>query len=66
MRASGIQWTIVRPARIVETPGRGRYREGPGYALPGGAQIAADDVADFMLEQLESDRNVGHAVAIAW
>jgi putative NADH-flavin reductase len=66
VRASGLKWTIVRPARIVESHGRGRWREGPGYALPGGSQIAADDVADFMLEQLESDDNVGHAVAIAW
>ena len=66
VRASGVKWTIVRPARVVEAPGRGRWREGPGYALPGGSQIAAEDVADFMLEQLESDTNVGHAVAIAW
>ena len=66
VRASGMKWTIVRPARVVESPGRSRWREGPGYALPGGSQIAADDVADFMLEQLESDANVGHAVAIAW
>ena len=66
VRASGTAWTIARPARIVEKPGRGRYRSGPGYALAGGSQIAADDVADFMLAQLESDRNVGHAVAIAW
>jgi uncharacterized protein YbjT (DUF2867 family) len=66
VRASGIRWTIVRPARVTGSPGRGRWREGPGYDLPGGSQIAADDVADFMLEQLESDANVGHAVAIAW
>lgn len=66
VRASDVRWTIVRPARVVDAPGRGRWREGPGYALPGGSQIAADDVADFMLEQLESSANVGHAVAIAW
>jgi putative NADH-flavin reductase len=66
VRASDVRWTIVRPARIVDAPGRGHWREGPGYALPGGSQIAAADVADFMLEQLESDANVGHAVAIAW
>ena len=66
VRASDMKWTFVRPARVVESPGRGRWREGPGYDLPGGSQISADDVADFMLEQLESDANIGHAVAIAW
>jgi uncharacterized protein YbjT (DUF2867 family) len=66
VRASDTAWTIVRPAPIVDAPGRGRRREGPGYALPGGSQIAAADVADFLLDQLESDANVGHAVAIAW
>jgi putative NADH-flavin reductase len=66
VRASGTAWTIVRPARVVDAPGRGRWRDGPGYALPGGSQIAAADVAEFMLDQLESDTNVRHAVAIAW
>jgi uncharacterized protein YbjT (DUF2867 family) len=66
VRSSGIDWTIVRPARIVNKPGRGRYREGLGLEPEGGAQISADDVADFMLNQLETNRNVGHAVTIAW
>ena len=65
VRSSGIDWTIVRPARIVDKPGQGRYREGLGYEPTGGAQIAAADVADFMLDQLETDRNIGHAVTIA-
>ena len=66
MRSSGIDWTIVRPARIVDKPGQGRYHEGLGHEPEGGAQIAADDVADFMLDQLETDRNIGHAVTVAW
>ena len=66
VRSSGIDWTIVRPARIVNKPGRGRYREGLGHEPEDGAQIAAADVADFMLDQLETDRNIGHAVTIAW
>ena len=28
VRASDVRWTIVRPARIVDAPGRGRRREG--------------------------------------
>jgi uncharacterized protein YbjT (DUF2867 family) len=66
VRSSDAQWTIVRPARVVAAAGRARFREGPGYAIPGGSKIAADDVAAFMLNQLESNRYVGHAVAIAW
>ena len=66
VRASGIDWTIVRPARIVDKPGRGRYHEGLGHEPASGAQIAPDDVADFMLDQLETDRNIGHAVTVSW
>ncbi len=66
VRQSGLDWTIVRPARLVDGEAKHLWRTGPGYALPGGTKIARADVAEFMLDQLDSGVNAGHAVAIAW
>ncbi len=66
VRQSGLAWTIVRPARLLDEPGKRDWRAGPGYSLPHGTKIARADVAAFMVDELESDRDVGHAVAVAW
>jgi len=66
VRTSGLDWTIVRPARLTDDAGKHSWRVGPGYAVPQGTRIARDDVAEFMLDQLDDRTNVGHAVAVAW
>ena len=66
MRTSGLDWTIVRPARLTDDAGKHSWRVGPGYAVPQGTKIARADVAEFMLDQLDDRANVGHAVAVAW
>ena len=66
VRQSGFDWTIVRPAKLVDGAGKHLWRTAPGYALPRGTKIARADVAEFMLGELESSVDVGHAVAIAW
>ena len=66
VRTSGLDWTIVRPARLTDDPGKHSWRVGPGYAVPQGTRIARADVAEFMLDQLDDRADVGHAVAVAW
>jgi len=66
VRTSGLDWTIVRPARLTDDPGQHSWRVGPGYAVPQGTRIARADVAEFMLDQLDDRANIGHAVAVAW
>ena len=66
VRQSGLDWTIVRPAKLVDGAGKHLWRRAPGYALSRGTKIARADVAEFMLGELESSVDVGHAVAIAW
>ena len=66
LRQSGLDWTIVRASKLVDEPARGRYRVGPGYSLPGSTGVARADVAAVMLDQLENDVNVGHAVAVSY
>jgi putative NADH-flavin reductase len=51
--ASGLDWTLVRPTRLVNTPQTGRYRARPDYAPPGGRKISRADVAHFIGTTLE-------------
>lgn len=64
IRASGLDWTVVRAPRLSNGAGTGRVRSG---ALPLGPMHAVSraDLARFMLEQLGDDRYVRQAPMIA-
>ncbi|RPJ75467.1 MAG: SDR family oxidoreductase [Alphaproteobacteria bacterium] len=49
-----IDWIIVRPSRLTDTPLTGIYRVSPRYAPKGGSKISRTDIAQFMLNQLNS------------
>ena len=67
MRQSELDWTIVRVSgTLTDGPARGVYRAEPGYSLPGGRRIARADVAEYMLDQLTLQDDIGHAVAVAY
>jgi uncharacterized protein YbjT (DUF2867 family) len=64
---SDVDWVIVRPGLLKNSPARGKYRHAPNlgnFIWP--VRIARADVADFMLKQLTDDDYVGSAVAVAW
>jgi putative NADH-flavin reductase len=65
VRQSELDWTLVRPSRLTDGPATGLYRAGPGLALPDARPIARADVAAYVLDQLETDLNVQHAVALS-
>jgi len=46
--ASDLDWTLVRPTRLVNRPQTGRYRVRPDFAPTGGLSIARSDVAHFI------------------
>jgi putative NADH-flavin reductase len=51
IKASGLDWTIIRPTQLTNDPKRGAYRTGnvsPGF----GSAISRADVADFALKTL--------------
>jgi putative NADH-flavin reductase len=52
IRASGLDWTIVRPGGLTDGPGTGRYRHGLDKSIKGG-RIRRADVAEFVLAQLD-------------
>ncbi len=56
IRQSPLEWTIVRPPRLLDTPRTGVYRHGfPPSDRDIKGQISRADVADFMLKQLTDD-----------
>ncbi len=66
IRGSGLDWTLVRPTRLVDTPARGRYRSRPDYPPPGLSRIARADVAAFMIRALLDASYVRESPAICW
>lgn len=58
LKTSGLDWTVVRGPRLTEEPGRGSYRQG-WVGVGTGTAISRDDLADFILTQLEDRRFVG-------
>ena len=66
IRGSGLDWTMVMPPKLMNAEARGKIRV-DGEALPPHAsRIARADVADFMMEQIESTAWVGKGVYISW
>lgn len=66
VRESGLDWTIIRPTGLRNTPPTGRWRAhevGDGTTL--GAAIPRIDLAAFMLEALASPEAVGKAYGVS-
>jgi hypothetical protein len=66
VQASALDWTLVRPTRLVNAPGTGGYRIRDRYPLPGLTKIARADVAQFMITALTTDGYLHQAPAICW
>ena len=66
IRASDLDWTIVRPGALTNGPRRGHYRHGPrvGHWL-WTVRISRADVAAFMLDQVTDSRYVRASVGLA-
>jgi uncharacterized protein YbjT (DUF2867 family) len=66
VRASDLDWTIVRPGVLTNGPKRGRYRHGArvGHWL-WTVRISRADVASFMLDQLTDRRYLRASVGLA-
>jgi len=63
---SDLDWTMVMPPMLTNTPARGAYRI-DGDALPcNGNRISRADVADFMMEQINNPQWIKKGVYISW
>lgn len=54
LRASGLDWTVVRGPRLTDAPATGSYRVG-WVVVNASTQIARADLARFILTQLDDD-----------
>jgi putative NADH-flavin reductase len=66
VEASGLDWTIVRPARLVNKPRTGNYRTAIQSHLRRPWRIARADLADFMLSSIENKKTFKTKVEIAY
>ena len=62
---SGLDWTIVRPPRLTDRPGTGKYRVLEGHLPRFGFTISRADVADFMIKAGENDALIGKVVGVS-
>jgi uncharacterized protein YbjT (DUF2867 family) len=65
VRASGLDWTIVRPTALTKKPATHAVTAVVDGADGLGGSIPYADVAQFMVDQLTTDRYVGKAPAIS-
>lgn len=67
IQSSSLEWTIVRPGALNNKKARGTYKEGFNignwiYTV----RISREDVAEFMLNQIEDKKYVNLAPGICW
>jgi putative NADH-flavin reductase len=63
---SNLDWTMVMPPMLTNAPRRGTYRI-DGDALPrNGSRISREDVADFMMQQVNKPQWIRKGVYISW
>jgi putative NADH-flavin reductase len=67
IRASSVDWVIVRPGQLTDGKKRGVYRHGEkigNYLWT--VRISRKDVADFMLNQVTSNEYLKRTVGVCW
>lgn len=63
--ASDLDWTIARPAQLVDGSTVSSYRVAEEYFIPGMSKTARIDLADFMLKEAANPHYIRKAVAVA-
>jgi putative NADH-flavin reductase len=61
-----INWTCIRPGRLVSGNEKGNYRVQINNCPKNGGKISRKDLADFIIKQIKSDKYIHHKVAIAY
>ena len=66
IRGSGLNWTIVRPSILNDEPARGSVRALNDLSAFHGGTISREDVARFVLDELDAGVWTGKAPLITW
>jgi uncharacterized protein YbjT (DUF2867 family) len=65
LRASGLDWTSVRPPRLSNGPLTTTYRTAYGRNVRGGWIVSRADVADLMLRLVQAPDSIAQTVGVA-
>jgi putative NADH-flavin reductase len=65
VRTSGLDWTLVRAARLTNAAPTGRYRTMVDEKLPGCWSISRADLAGYLLDRVTDEQTHGRCVEIA-
>ncbi|MBT1684983.1 NAD(P)-dependent oxidoreductase [Dawidia soli] len=66
VKASAVNWTIMRPPQLTNGALTGKYRSSVGTFVPKGMKIARADVADFMLRSIHDETIFKDTVELAY
>jgi putative NADH-flavin reductase len=66
IRQTGLDWTLVRATRLVNSQLTGQYRVSPDYPPRGGGKISRADVAHFMALTLTEGAWIHSSPALAY
>jgi len=65
LRASDLDWTVVRPPRLTDGPATGQFRHAEELRFSARSQLSRSDLAGFMLDELERGAYVRKTVEIS-
>ena len=65
VKESGLDWTIIRPSRLIDAPRTGVYEVGPDIHSEI-AKISRADVADLIIKELQQNMLIGETVTITY
>lgn len=63
---SNLDWTMVMPPMLTNAAARGTYRVDGEALPPNGSHISRTEVADFMMQQIESTQWIRKGVYLSW
>jgi putative NADH-flavin reductase len=63
---SDLDWTMVMPPMLTNAHARGTYRIDADALPRNGSRISREDVADFMMHQIDSPQWIRKGVYISW
>jgi len=66
VKASSVNWTIVRPPRLTDNQRLGHYKIAVNKHLPNGFSLSRADTADYMLNHLNDPQSYHGWVEIAY
>ena len=66
IRASSLDWVVVRPAKLTDDRAQGAVRAVTDLASINGGKVARADVARFVVEQLTTDTWLRRTPVILW